>query len=62
LIIVLKSSPARQVDLGLQPGWVEKKQKKKNSADLARSNCNPLTFVFLFLLKQRRFDFLKKNN
>jgi hypothetical protein len=53
-------------------GWNRARLKKKigegktrcDSVDLTRPGqkpgCNPLTFVFFFLLKRRRFD-LKKN-
>jgi hypothetical protein len=50
--------------------WLKKKygKKKLGVTRLTRQdpvknpvNCNPLTFVFLFLLKQRRFDLIKKN-
>jgi hypothetical protein len=53
LIIVLKSDPARRVDPGLEPGWVEEKiGKEKTRCDLAKPGqkfgCNPLTFVFFY--------------
>jgi hypothetical protein len=69
--IVFKSGSIQQVDLGLKSGRVEKKQEKKkvvwprwpnDLVDPTRSSqkpgYNPLTFIFL--LKQRQFDFFKK--
>jgi len=64
LIIVLKSNPARRVNLGLEPSWVEEKIGKEkiqcDQADLAKPSCNPLTFVFL--TKMTSFWFKKKKN
>jgi hypothetical protein len=52
-------------DLELKPGRVEEKTgKEKTRCDPARPGkkpgCNPLTFVFFFLLKRHRFNFFKK--
>jgi hypothetical protein len=45
-------------DLELKPGWVEEKTEEEKTRrpgqDLV---ANPLTFVFFFLLKRRRFNF-----
>jgi hypothetical protein len=68
-----RSDPASQSEIETGPDW-RKNKGKKNSADPAgwlgnpvgqarldqKLGCNPLTFVFL--LKRRRFDFLKKIN
>jgi hypothetical protein len=64
--IVLKPSPAWQVDSGLEPGRVEEKIREEKTrcdpVDPARSgqkpSCNSLTFFFL--LKRCHFDFFKK--
>ena len=37
--------------------WYDPSDPVKNSV----ASCNPLTFIFLILLKQCCFDFLKKN-
>jgi len=71
--IVLKPGPAR--DPGPEPGRVDEKRGKKKpdvtrltrrgdpATRLTRQDpvINPLTFVFFFLLKRRRFDFFLKN-
>jgi hypothetical protein len=61
-----ETDPARRVDPGLEPGWVEEKiEKEKTRCDLVdpvRPSCNPLTFVFFFLLRQCHFDIKKFNS
>ena len=67
-IIVLKPGPARQVDpgpgrpgSGTGPSW-RKNMERKNpvwpSKIRSKTRLQPVVF---FLLKQRRFDFFKKN-
>jgi hypothetical protein len=64
LIKVLKSGPTGRPGTGT--GLNKKHGKEKpGMACLTwrpgqKPGCNPLTLVFLFLLKRRRFDFLQK--
>jgi hypothetical protein len=70
LNIVLKSGPARRVDPGLEPCWVEEKIGKKKTRydpatwltqqDLVKDPVATRWFLF-FLLKRYRFDLKKKN-
>ena len=50
--IVLKPGPARQVDLGLEPGRVEKKireeKTQRDPVDPARPGCKLVDFCFFF--------------
>jgi hypothetical protein len=69
-ILILKPGLIRWLtrDPGLKPGQVEEKTRKGKilvgPGDLAipGQKFSSNTLIFVFLLKQRRFDFFKKKN